>query len=382
MTTENTAEMTALNITDSTPLLGEIITWKCRGSVSHSTLTSALRDSGLDASVARELLPRHAFSRAARKLSDQRIIRKLDESDSAIRFQFTREDKRDGEFTYNTETILTLDKTSGRVDCDLESLAVKAQDEVDKALGERTASDISRCVKTLFDRRADLFPIRDEGGAYFVPVRHADFSGMIQSFLGRLNGTMRRFPIPAGTAEGNRSVRESVETGLQSLITEHLAAVDGFDASTRDDTVRRAAERIQTIRYKVEAYSEYLGEQRAVLEQHLRDAKQHLRDKIAAIADAESAAPTLPIAPSPALEPIVEPFVPFVAPAAIPAGWDCIEPEPENTTGWVDQDEIDRSEREAMREWREESATHSAPMTQPLMMLAGGSRGAQSMMFS
>ncbi len=358
MATEtNTAEMTALGIDASTPLLGEIVTWKPAGKCSHSDLTAALRDSGLDQSVARELLPRHAFARATRKLSDQRIIRKLDETPESIRFQFTAESKRDGEFCYSLETVLTLDKTSGRVQCDIESLESLAQGLVDNALGERTAADISKCVKASFEKNdRDIFAIRDEGGAYFVPQRHSEFTAMIQVFLGRLNGTMRRFPIPAGTSEGNRSVRESVESGLEAMAADIDAAVDGFGKDTRDSTMRRAADHIREVWYKAESYSEYLGDAMSKIADRLAQSKQHLRDKIARLADAESATPTLPMEPSPAPEPTVEPVVPEDASESTPgtpAGWDVIEP------------------------------TEPAPApSQSLMLLGGGSRNGQALMFS
>ena len=64
----------------STPLLGEIVTWTCSGvTVRHTDLVAALREAGLDEAVARELAPRHAFTRACKKLSDQRIIRPVSE---------------------------------------------------------------------------------------------------------------------------------------------------------------------------------------------------------------------------------------------------------------------------------------------------------------
>ncbi len=59
-----------------TPLLGEIITWTCAGvTVKYADLIAALKEAGLDESVARELAPRHAFTRACKKLSDARITR-------------------------------------------------------------------------------------------------------------------------------------------------------------------------------------------------------------------------------------------------------------------------------------------------------------------
>ncbi len=57
-------------VAPGTKLWGEIITWTCGGlTVRHRDLVDALTDSGLDAAVARELAPRHAFARACKKLS-------------------------------------------------------------------------------------------------------------------------------------------------------------------------------------------------------------------------------------------------------------------------------------------------------------------------
>ncbi|MGC4051931.1 MAG: hypothetical protein QM757_21525 [Paludibaculum sp.] len=52
-----------------TRLLGEVIAWTCPGvAVRHADLVAALADAGLDPAVARELAPRHAFTRACKRL--------------------------------------------------------------------------------------------------------------------------------------------------------------------------------------------------------------------------------------------------------------------------------------------------------------------------
>ncbi|MGC4051930.1 MAG: hypothetical protein QM757_21520 [Paludibaculum sp.] len=47
--------------------------------------------------------------------------------------------------------------------------------------------------------------------------------------------------------------------GLAALVAEHRQAVAPFGADTREDTLRRAAERIRPTQFKVEAYAEYLA---------------------------------------------------------------------------------------------------------------------------
>jgi hypothetical protein len=264
-----------------TRLLGEVLAWACPGlSVAHTALVAALTDSGLEASVARELAPRHAFSRACKRLSEQRIIRPVSEDANMVKFQFTQESREGDRFEYTLETMLTLDKQTGAVTCELPGLATLAQEELDRCIAVRTGSDVTRIVQKLFERQADLFPIRPQGGSYFVPARHADFVDKIQDFLNRVGGRLLRFPVPVGTEEGNRSVTHAVSEGLAAVITEHRAAIAQFGTDTRDDTLQRAAEKIRTTKFKLTAYSEYLAGERERLERAVAEAERELREKV------------------------------------------------------------------------------------------------------
>lgn len=271
--------------TASTRLLGEVLAWACPGlSVAHATLVTALTDSGLDAGVARELAPRHAFSRACKKLSDQRIIRPVSEDAATVKFQFTQESREGDKFEYTLETMLTLDKQTGKVTCELPGLATVAQEELDRCIVVRTGGDITRVVQKLFERQADLFAIRPQGGTYFVPAQHAAFVNRIQDFLNRVGGRLLRFPVPAGTEEGDRSVTQAVADGLAAVVAEHRAAIAQFGTDTRDDTLQRAAEKIHTTKFKLTAYSEYLAGERDRLEQAVAEAERELRDKVSELA--------------------------------------------------------------------------------------------------
>jgi hypothetical protein len=272
-------------LSPGTQLLGEVISWTCTGiAVTHAALVSALKDAGLDENVARELAPRHAFTRACRKLSDQRIIRQVGEDESSVRFQFTHESRTGDKFEYLLETMLTLDKRTGRVTCDLPGLATLAQEHLDRAIEARTGSDVTRVIQKLFERHADLFAIRPQGGCYFVPAQHGNFVDKVQAFLGRINGQVLRFPIQAGTAEGDRSVREAVASGLAALIAEHRLAIESFGEDTRDDTLTRAAEKIRKTQFKISAYAEYLADEKAKLDRELARAREELRARVEQLA--------------------------------------------------------------------------------------------------
>lgn len=268
-----------------TRLLGEVVSWTCpAAAVRHADLVAALADAGLDTGVARELLPRHAFSRACRKLAKDRIIRPVAEDQAGITFQFTQESRAGDRFEYTLETILTLDKATGRVRCELPGLATLAQELLDLAIDARTGTDITRCVRRLFDRHADLFPVREQGSVYFVPQAHAGFVERVQRFVGRVNGRLTRFPVPEGTPHGDRAVRDAVAGGLAALIADHRQAIAAIGEDTRRDTLERAAERVKQVRFKLSAYAEYLADGRATLERELAEAARDLRAKVGRLA--------------------------------------------------------------------------------------------------
>ena len=133
--------------------LGEVIAWKCAGTT-QAGLVAALKAAGLDACIARELAPRNAFSRALKKLDESRVIRQTAEVARSIQFQFTRESKAGNEFTYALETVLTLEKATGRIDFALDALATVAREELDKAFENRTASDVTKLVQTIIELAA------------------------------------------------------------------------------------------------------------------------------------------------------------------------------------------------------------------------------------
>ena len=222
---------------------------------------------------------------ACRKLARARVIRPLAETETTITLQFTAESRAGDKYDYTLETLLVLDKKSGAVACDLPGLATLAKEELARCLEHRTGSDVTRAVQKLFDLQADLFAIREAGGCYFVPVVRTPLVDRVQTFLNRLNGRLGRFPVPAGTAEGDRSVREAVACGLAAVIAEYRAAVAGFHPDTKKETLERAAQKIRRTRLKMEGYAEYLADERGWLDRELTAAQADRRARVAALAD-------------------------------------------------------------------------------------------------
>jgi len=270
-------------------MLGEIITWKIQSvAISHSDLLSGLMASDLDCDVAKELAPRNAFARACSKLDSERIIRKIAEDHEKISFQFTREALEDGKFNYHFESLLFLDKHSGNITSENLELEQLAKEEFGRCMEERTATDVTKIVQRLFERHADLFSIRDQGGAYFVPEIHHDFVVKVESFVRNIGGSLQRFPIPAGSPQGDRAVQEAVANGLQGIIDEHMEAVQKFGEDTRPDTLRRAEEKVRLTKLKIEGYSFYLDRKREDLEASLQQASELLRSRMSFLMEVPS----------------------------------------------------------------------------------------------
>jgi hypothetical protein len=96
--------------------------------------------------------------------------------------------------------------------------------------------------------------------------------------------------VPAGTAQGDRSVKEAVASGLEALSAEHNAA-SCFGEDTRADTCERAAERIKPTRFQIESSSAYRAEQRCRLEKELAVAWANLRARVESLAAPTATAP-------------------------------------------------------------------------------------------
>jgi hypothetical protein len=273
-------------------LLGEIITWDLSSdtAVKFADLVTALQDSGLETKVARELLPRYAFVRAAKKMAEQRIIRCVGEANGRLAFQFTKEhlDSTAGRFDYDYEATILLDKDNGSIevvsttlnDAECQKLAEHARDLLQTAMENRTTADITRVIKRLFEKRADLFPVREAGSVYFVPDKHAAFVDSVETFVTRLSGRLNRFPVPEGTQKGNKSVQAAVTQGLQQVINEHAAAVAEFGTDTRISTINKAIEKVETTGFKIEAYAQYLDTEKQKLVDTLGLIRAQMKQKL------------------------------------------------------------------------------------------------------
>jgi hypothetical protein len=264
-------------------LWGEVISWTIRNStIAVAELDDAIRQAGLDPDQRKEMEPRNAFSRACGELKEGRIIRvtKDDPKDDWLEFQFTKESRVNDEFQYNLETKVSVHKRDGEVICPDAGLKAQAESLIQFHISHRRTADVTRLVQTYFEKHADLFPIRDKGGVYFVPIQHTDFLDKIELLLDAVGGRISRFPVPEGVGKSDKSVRESVARGLNEMLEEYELQIAKFDESTRTGTLDKFQDKLHETQYKIEAYAAYLEHSKETLEERLSTAKTKLKEKI------------------------------------------------------------------------------------------------------
>jgi len=234
--------------------IGEVVSWTAPSKVSHDDLKAALATAGLTSDMAPDMLPRNAFKRACRELEDGRIIRQVNETDTTIRFQFTREylDKSLGEFEYSKECELDLNKANGMIYCSDYGLEQEAARLLSEKLAVRTASDVSRIIQTLFKNNGDLFPLRDQGGVYFVPQEHIALVECVEILMLAIGGKIKRFEL-ASSVHASQSVAVSIRDTLHGLIADYGVYASQIDNESPKQ-VETASKRIMEIRTKLEAY--------------------------------------------------------------------------------------------------------------------------------
>ena len=262
--------------------LGEIVSWRAPKEVRFVDLQAAMKTAGIDEKLLREMLPRHAFSRAARKLAEGRIIRQVEENDTTITFQFTKEHLKGNQYEYALETHLKLDKATGGVDCPIAGLQTMAKGLVDGEMAVRKATDVSRLVQRTFEiSKGDLIPIREQGGVYFIPETHVELADRIDELLRACGGGLRRFKVSADGASTSKSVAEAMNEHFLQMIGEFKSSCDEIVTGEASPTIaKRRSERVRELRVKLGAYKDILQDYAEQIEKGIDEADSDLKKKL------------------------------------------------------------------------------------------------------
>ncbi|MCP4507209.1 MAG: hypothetical protein GY826_12580 [Fuerstiella sp.] len=255
--------------------IGEIVSWTSPKSVSIDDLRDAMIKAAIDTDMAKDMAPSNAFRRAIHKLEDNRVIRQTKNEKESVYFQFTAEHLSGGEFHYSKECEVRLDKKTGRVHCTDSTLRTLAQHHIDNEIKSRGAADVTRIVQKMFDDSGDLFPLRDAGGVYFVPEIHKSICESVEILLTEIGGSMKRWEMGASTRNTQNAavaVRDTI-MGMVVEYREHLKDLKSDD----ENKMAKAVQKINTIRFKLDAYGDVLDSYKDDVANAIKDVGSQLR---------------------------------------------------------------------------------------------------------
>jgi hypothetical protein len=273
-------------------LLGEVITWTTpNGGTTYVSMREALRAAGLDPDVAKVILPKNAFTRAARRLQDEGVFDAVPTTDPSAQLAFQLTGKSlvtsptaavgtTQEWNYAKRETVYLDPNAGTISAADKQLEAQVQAEINRAISHRTGNDVTQVLGRLFDGQLGSL-VHLDAGVYFVPTGHAPFLGQVDQFLRQVGGRLNRFPVPKGVAAGEKSIQEGVEAHFQKLIDNHETAIQEFGVDTRAGTLEGAAEKISHTRVLIESYAQYLQDRKDDLLAAVDAARAKLEERVA-----------------------------------------------------------------------------------------------------
>lgn len=266
----------------SNGILGTIVTWQVPTSVSFDTLKKGLADAGLDQDMVKDLAPVNALTRALSEMKKGRVIRKLRREDQKIYFQLTKEFLSEMEATYQKETELAIDTDTGVLFCDVPEIKAQAKRLLDQHQNKRLASDVSALMFRIYKRYdGDLIPIREQGGAYFVPESHLQLVDQSRVLFRTIGGSLRTFEVRLGAADTADSVASSMSEYFVQMVQQFKQSCEKVDltrASVNESRIGKIAE----MRQKMENYRTLLRGYADHIQQVIEDANQDLMRQMAA----------------------------------------------------------------------------------------------------
>ena len=262
--------------------LGEIVTWKSPKRVAVTDLHRAMEASGIDKKFLQHMLPKSAFSRACRKLVDNRVIEKTNESEVDIEFQFTQKhlDQLGGRIEYQFETKVKIDKQTGTVECNDPELKVMIERLLRDELGHRVSIDVTRMVQKVIEESGDIFPLRERGGVYLVPDAYRETIDKIDNMFERIGGSMNRYSVDYDGGRNEKGAADAIFGKLSGMVDEFNEYVEEFDGKMTEKRNIKMTSKLNNIQTKFELYRVLLLDKAEELKSLLSDSHVKLEQKI------------------------------------------------------------------------------------------------------
>lgn len=256
------------------PAVGAVCWWNCNNvRLTQQQFGSLLRQVGLSDRYARDHNWRSTFIRCLHQMEEKRIIRQVEADAERLVYQFTAEEKVNGDeapfLEYRQETVVVIDKNIYAESGNFELAIVKGKPEIKARIvaafevekSKYNSSDMSRYLQKIFRSEADILSLRPQGSVYFVPI---GFQRVVES-VSRLSALIPGVTfehVPILDVEASRMmVRNAAEREFESLLEEldkEIRVTSDMPVTARWLDTRR--NRLTELRKRLDRYQEVLDE--------------------------------------------------------------------------------------------------------------------------
>jgi hypothetical protein len=269
--------MSAIN----TPI-GFIVSWKVPAVVKLAELRAALLAAVGNTDLAPDLRAASIVARSATAIAKQRSAKDskaLARPTGHTSRQITREEQDASGLTYTREAGIEFDESAGMLLSDAIDSAT-LYDTQAEVVETRTAGDVTRIVQRIVeDAGSDLIPVREQGGAYFIPEGHTIIN-RVRTLLFEIGGELTSFACTLGHGS-DESVANTITDYMLKQIGELQAAVAELnEGGIRSDVKSRRLTRVSELRERVAAYATLVGTQGELLTKALDTAEATLLAKL------------------------------------------------------------------------------------------------------
>jgi hypothetical protein len=275
----------------NTPV-GFIISWKVPPVVDLKQLRDGLVAAGLDPDLAPDLGPASLVARSSSfiaKLTSSTDQKRLARPVGHMARQITREDIANDELTYTREAAITYDAQTLALSCDDPQITQMLPETTRSVTTTRTASDVTRILqKIVSEAGSDLIPVREQGGAYFIPSSQGIIV-KIDALLSHIGGELSRFACTIGHGSDASIANTITDYMLKQIkeLNESIAELN--EAGIRSDVKSRRLSRVAELRERVTAYASLVQMSGTKLNEAIDMAEASLLAKLGGDAEAASA---------------------------------------------------------------------------------------------
>jgi hypothetical protein len=252
--------------------IGEVISWTAR-EVARSDLRAACRSVGAplpEETTAWQVAAARGIAATCGAKADYVAARLRPQPGESARWHVaTRRREHDKAEYQSAGLVIVRDGEAGTAY--VGSVPVPVVRAIEYARFVASAGDVSEIISEVIGGgAAGLIPLRERGGAYYVPAAYRAAVDQAAEILGRTGGRMLRFRV----GESDRaSAAEAVAAHVERLAAELSAEVAEL---TREGAITARAARINELRAYIGAHSTVLADLAARCEAALRSAESDI----------------------------------------------------------------------------------------------------------